>query len=51
MNALLAKGSDNSLRIGDDKLAFWVNETVAEDAFLAAFADADSEGEKSCASA
>lgn len=46
LNALLAKGSGNSLRIGGDTLAFWADEAAAEDAFLAFFGEADGAGEK-----
>lgn len=45
LNALLAKGSANSLRIGGDTVVFWADEKPAENAFFAAFAGADSEGE------
>lgn len=45
LNALLAKNSANSLRIGGDTVAFWADEREAENAFFAAFAGADSEGE------
>lgn len=45
LNALLAKGSGNHLRIGGDTVVFWADEAPAEDAFLAAFGDADGEGE------
>lgn len=46
LNALLAKGSGNSLRVGGDAVAFWADEASAEDAFLAFFAGTDGEGDK-----
>lgn len=45
LNALLAKGSGNSLRIGGDTVAFWAEDGGAEDAFRAMFAGSDPETE------
>lgn len=45
LNALLAKGSGNHLRIGADTVAFWAEDAAAEDAFRAMFAGAEPEAE------
>ncbi|MEM7724016.1 MAG: type I-C CRISPR-associated protein Cas8c/Csd1 [Pseudomonadota bacterium] len=45
LNALLAKGSGNHLRIGGDTVAFWAEDGGAEDAFRAMFAGSDPEAE------
>jgi CRISPR-associated protein Csd1 len=45
LNALLAEGSGNNLRIGGDTVAFWAEDGGAEDAFRAMFAGSDAEAE------
>lgn len=45
LNALLAKGSGNNLRIGGDTVTFWAEEAAAEDAFRAMFAGAGPKAE------
>lgn len=46
LNALLAKGSGNHLRIGGDTVAFWAEDGMAEDAFAAMFAGRDPDAEE-----
>lgn len=41
LNALLARGSGNSLRIGGDTVVFWADQPIVEDAFLALFSGTD----------
>ncbi len=45
LNALLAEGSGNHLRIGGDTVAFWAEDGASEDAFRAMFEGADPDAE------
>ena len=45
LNALLAEGSGNNLRIGGDTVAFWAEDGAAEDAFRTLFAGSDTKAE------